>query len=114
MLLNIALLIFVFSAEKKKVKPYIAALLMGVLKAVITAVFSRNILGSIVVGVIYAGLAAAFVYFMKRLDRRDDVEREETPSYRSPGSEKMKFRWEYIPLVVLLLLIVGGELLLIR
>ena len=112
MLVNIALLLFVFGASKKKKSPYVAALILGAIKAAIYAVFARNLVLALVMGCIFGGLAAAFVYFMKRLDRREDSEREEVPTYRSPGSETMKFKWEYIPLVILLLLIVGGELLL--
>ena len=74
--------------------------------------FSQTIVVPLILGTIYAGLAAAFVYFLKRLDRREDSDRPDVPTYTSPGSERIKFQWEYIPLVVLLLLIVGGEILL--
>jgi 4-hydroxybenzoate polyprenyltransferase len=112
MLLNIALLFLVFGAKKKKISPYIAALLLGAIKGVIYAVFARSILWAVIMAVIYAGLAAAFVYFLNRVDRREDRERPEVPTYSSAGSDTIKFKWEYIPLVILLLLIVGGEILL--
>jgi len=112
MILNIALLLLVFGAQKKKINPYVAALLLGVIKAVIYAVFAGSILLAVAMGVIYAGLTSAFVYFLTRLDKREDSERPEVPTYRSPGSQTMKFKWEYIPLVILLLLIIGGDMIL--
>ena len=112
MILNIALLVLVFGAEKKKISPYVAALLLGVIKAVIYAVFGANLVIAVMIGTIYAGLAASFVYFLKRVDRREDSERPEVPTYTSMGSDRIKFKWEYIPIVILLILIVGGEFLL--
>ena len=112
MIWNIALLIFVFTAEKKKKSPYLAAGIFGVVKFALYAMFSRNLVVAVLMGALFAGLTAGFVYFLRRLDRREDAERDDTPSYRSPGAEKMKFRWEYFPLVVLLMLIIGGEILL--
>ena len=64
-------------------------------------------------GVIYAGLATGFVFFLKRIDRRENSERPEVPDYKLAGSETIKFKWEYIPVVILLLLIIGGEILLV-
>jgi hypothetical protein len=112
MLLNIALLLFVFGAAKKRKKPYLAAALLGLIKAAIYAVLTRDLLGAVVIGCGYAVLTVLFVYFLTRLDRRDKIEAGEVPVYRSPASEKMKFQWEYLPLVPLLGLIVGGEILL--
>ena len=112
MVLNIVLLFLVFGAEKKKISPYIAVVALGLIKFALYAVFSQTIVVPLILGTIYAGLAAAFVYFLKRLDRREDSDRPDVPTYTSPGSERIKFQWEYIPLVILLLLIVGGEILL--
>ncbi len=111
MVLNIALLFLVFGAEKKKISPYTAALAFGIIKGVIYAVFSRNLVFALVMGVIFAGLAAAFVYFLKRIDRREEKERPDVPAYSTAGPDTIKFKWEYIPLVALLLLIIGGEIL---
>jgi hypothetical protein len=110
--LNIALLILVFGAEKKKISPYTAALALGVIKGVIYAVFSHSLVIALVMGVIFAAMSAGFVYFLKRVDRREEGERPEVPTYTSAGSDTIKFKWEYIPLVILLVLIVGGEMLL--
>ncbi len=112
MVLNILLLFLVFGAKKKKASPYIAAVALGLIKFAVYAAFSQSILGPLILGTIYAGLAAAFVYFLIRLDRREDSERPDVPAYTLASSDRMKFRWEYIPLVVLLLLIIGGEILL--
>jgi len=109
MILNIVLLILVFGAEKKKTKPYAAALLLGGIKAAIYGIFTRDVVLAVFMGCLWAGLASAFVFFLKRLDRRDAAAREDVPSYRASGSEKLTFKWEYIPLVALLFLLIGGE-----
>ena len=112
MLLNIALLLFVCGAAKKKISPYLAAALLGVIKFALYAVFSQTLLVPLILGVIYGGLAVAFVYFLRRIDHREDKDRPDVPVYTSAGSDRVTFQWEYIPLVILLLLIVGGEILL--
>ena len=109
MLLNLLLLLLLFGAQKKKVSPYLAGLLLGVIKLIFFAVFTRNLAWAVIMGVAYAGLGTAFVYFLRRLDQREDRERPEVPAYRPAGADKMKFRWEYFPLVILLILIVWGE-----
>jgi hypothetical protein len=109
MILNFVLLALVFSAEKKKISPYGAAFLFGALKAVIYAVFTRNLVWASTVGVAYGVMAVGFVYFLKRIDRKEDSERPEVPTYTSAGSDTMKLKWEYAPLVLFFVLIVGGE-----
>lgn len=112
MIINILLLILVFGAKKKKISPYIAASLLGIIKGVIYLVFTQNIILSVIMGGIYAGLSVVFVYFLTRLDQREDRERPAVPTYKSAGSETLKFKWEYIPLAVVLVLIIGGEMIL--
>lgn len=112
MALNVVLLLLVFGAAKKKINPYAAASLLGVVKFGLYAVFSGTVAGPLVVGIIYAGLAVAFVYFLQRIDRREDKERPDVPVYTSAGADRVTFKWEYIPLVILLMLIIGGEILL--
>lgn len=109
MIWNIVLLFLVFGAQKKKMNAYWAALLLGGLKGVIYLVFTRDALLASIMAVIFAGLASALVYFLKRLDRPSVGAKPSDPVYRSTGAEKMAFQWEYIPLVALLLLIIGGE-----
>lgn len=110
MLINIVLLILVFGAKKKKISPYIAASLLGVIKGGLYLVFSQNIALAVIMGGIYGGLATVFVYFLTRLDQREDRERPAIPTYKSAGSQTASFKWEYIPLVVVLVLIIGGEM----
>jgi len=52
------------------------------------------------------------VFFLRRIDRRENLEKPVVPTYGLAGTQTIKFKWEYIPLVVLLLLIIGGEILL--
>ena len=113
MFLNIALLFFVFGAVKKKFSPYLAAALLGAIKAAIYAVFTRQFIFAAIMGVIYFALTAGFVYFLTRSDRRDDRERPDLPSYTTSSTNAIKLRWEYAPLTVLLILIIGGEILLL-
>lgn len=93
MLLNIALLLLVFGAEKKKINAYAAAGGFGLVKAVIYAVFAQNLVLALGMGMVFAGLAAAFVYFLKRLDQREAQERPDVPTYTSRGSDTMRFKW---------------------
>ena len=85
--------------------------MLGVIKAGVYVAFTQSITAAMVIGLIYAGLAEAFVYFLKRVDRREERDRPAVPVNGLAGSEKVTFRWEYIPFVILLLLIVGGEVL---
>jgi multisubunit Na+/H+ antiporter MnhB subunit len=112
MIINIVLLFVVFGAQKKKKNPYLAALLLGVIKAAIYALFTRNLLLAIIMGAAFAALASAFVYFLQRLDKAPDKNQGKVPTYGAPGSDKIEFKWEYFPLVLLLLLLIGGEALL--
>lgn len=112
MLLNIALLFLVFGAEKKKFSPYAAAMMLGLIKGIMYLMFTRNIVFAVGMGLIYAGLAASFVLFLKRIDRHEASERPEIPTYGVAGSERIKFKWEYIPLTIVFLLLIGGEILL--
>ena len=109
MVLNIVLLLAVFGAAKKKFNPYLAAGLLGAIKFGLYSVVSQTIVVPLIIGAIYGGFAAAFVYFFSRIDRHEDKERSDVPVYTSSGSDRIKFRWEYIPLVILLALIIGGE-----
>jgi xanthine/uracil permease len=113
MVLNIALLLLVFGAEKKKVmSAYVAAALLGLIKFILYALLSGTLIIPVLIGVVYGGLACAFVFFLKRLEQSEDKERPAVPTYSLAGTEKTRFRWEYIPLAFLLMLIVGGEVLL--
>lgn len=112
MILNIGLLILVFTAQKKKLSPWLAGLSFGLVKGVIYGVVTRHVIFALVMGLIFAGLATAFAYLLRRVDRREAAAAPEIPTYAAGGSDKVTFRWEYIPLVILLLLLIGGEMLL--
>ena len=111
MILNFVFLAFVIGAQKKKMSPYVAALLVGLFKGFITYMGSRLMLGSCIVGCIYAMLVATFVYFLRRIDAKEDKEKPAIPVYGLASASKIKFKWEYVPLVILFMLIIGGELL---
>ncbi len=113
--LNLVLLFAVLVSVKKK--PYLAALLFAAIKSALNFFLIRGTpaatqlsipaqLGvSLVVGVVYAGLAMAFVYFVNRLSQPTQATPEDVPDYKVGGAEKVSFRWEILPLVVLLLLL---------
>ncbi len=113
MILNIALVVLLFGAAKKRLTPYGAAALLGAIKGGIYAVFSKNYVFALIMGLLFFALASGFVFLLARIDRRDEESRPDVPSYTAGGSDKIRLRWEYFPLVVLLLLIVGGEMLLL-
>lgn len=112
MLINIALIVIVFAATKRKVSPYWAAVLLGGIKGAIYATFTKDFILAAIMSVIFFLLAAGIVYFLSRLDRHDAKERPDVPSYSTTSTNAMKLRWEYVPLAVLMLLIIGGEMLL--
>ena len=106
MLLNLILLVLVFGAAKKKISPYSAAVLLGVIEAVIHFITSRNVAGALIQFGVYTTLAAGLVYFLARLDRKPAA----GAAYPTPGTaDKVSFQWEYIPLAALVLFLVFGE-----
>ena len=106
MLINLILLFLVFGAAKKKISPYGAAILLGVIEAVIHYLASKNLVGALVHFGVYTILAAGLVYFLARLDRKPST----GEAYPTPGtSQKVAFQWEYIPLAALVLFLVFGE-----
>jgi len=111
MIANIVLLVLLFGARKKKINLYSAAATLGAIKAAVYFVFTRNAGLAVFMGFIFAALASGFVFFLKRLDRRAPGEEERVSEYGTPGTEKATFRWEYFPLSVILILLIGGELL---
>jgi hypothetical protein len=111
MIINIILLCALFGAKKKTKNPYIPAILLGVIKAALYLFFSEKILPSLIIGGAFAVFASAFVYFLKRLDQPKAGETTKPLRVRS-ADDKMEFQWEYIPLTILLLILIGGEWLL--
>lgn len=102
MLLNLVLLGVLF-ATAKKLNQYLAAAAFGVCKGVLVLLVFRQGANAILSAAIYAVMAGLFVFFMKRLDRYGP----ETPDYaRSGPPPKRPFKWEYIPLSALMLLLI--------
>lgn len=112
--LNLVLLFAVLVAVKNK--PYVGALLFAAVKTVLhyflfkeaatsMELSTRAQLGiSVLVGCLYAAVASAFVYFVSRLTK-PKISEEESPRYAVGASERMTFRWESIPLIALVLLL---------
>ena len=108
MIWNIVLLFLVFGASKKKFNPYASAAILGAVKGVLYFIGSGSIIVAVLGFVIFGGLAAAMVYFLARLDKREATD-EPYPKYgtRKSGS----FKWEYIPLSIIVILLIFGEML---
>ena len=110
MLLNLILLILLFGSEKKKkFPPYVMALIFGLIKGSAYGFYTGNLILAVAMGLLFAGLASAFVFFMRSLNQSEDKERPDLPTYHTPGSKKTKFRWQYIPVWVIAILLVAGE-----
>jgi heme/copper-type cytochrome/quinol oxidase subunit 2 len=109
MIWNIALLFLVFGASKKKFNPYASAAILGAVKAVLYYIGSSSIIAAVLGLLIFGGLAAAMVYFLARLDNKEATE-EPYPKYGA-GKKSGPFKWEYIPLSTIVILLIGGEML---
>jgi hypothetical protein len=114
MLANIILLVVVFGATKWKKQPYLGALIFALVKGgLYFAVPLQSLplwacmLNGAIGFLLFGSLAAGFVYFLRRLDRGETKE----VSYSTRGSDRVTFKWEYLPLVALLLAIIFGEML---
>jgi hypothetical protein len=113
--LNLLLLFFVTVALKKR--PYVAAALFALVKATLSFFLSKDLVAqmqlsttgrigiAVIVGCICGVIAMAFMYFFTRMSRPRNPTEESVPLYSVGSSEKMTFRWESIPLVGLLLVL---------
>ncbi len=113
--LNLVLLFTVLIVVKKK--PYRAALLFAAIKSVLNFLLLRSSHAgpplsvsaqfgvSLLVGLVYAGLASAFMYFFVRMSTPAKAAVDEVPSYKVGAAETVSFRWEILPLIILLLLL---------
>ena len=112
MIVNTLLLFLVFGAMRWKKQPYTGALVLAAIKGALYLHFAYGkvpiwvvILNGVIGFLIFGGLAAGMVYFIRRLDRYEPKE----VSYSSPGAERAIFKWEYLPLSgIVLLLVFGG------
>lgn len=110
MLFNLILLVVLFGAQRKKLHPYVAALLLGSIKFAVYLIFSKNLGWALIVGGSFAALGSAVVHLIGRLDKSETEDASPIPDYRPPGSRTIEFRWEYIPLVIVILFILFGEM----
>jgi hypothetical protein len=109
MILNFALLAMVFGASKKKLNPYAAAVLFGLVKGGLVFWLGRNVIAALIVLVLYAGAAAAMAYFLDRVDRKE-LSDDPYPKY---GRKKNgTFKWEYVPLTTAVAFLVFGDMIL--
>ena len=109
MAINILLLFLVFGAMRWKRQPYAGALVLAVIKGALYLHFAYGkvtiwavVLNGVIGFTVFGGLAVGMVYFVRRLDRYEPKE----VSYSSPGAERAVFKWEYLPLSGILLLLV--------
>jgi len=69
MILNLVLLLLVFgTSRKKKLKPYLAGLILGGIKTTIYLFFSSSIFDALFMGIIFGLLGAALVYLFDRIN----------------------------------------------
>ncbi len=114
-MVNIMLLFLVLGATRWKRQPYAGALAFAAIKGVLYTVVAIGtvplwavILNGVFGLIVFGGLAAGMVYFIRRLDRYEPKE----VSYASPGAERAVFKWEYLPITGFALLVIFSETLL--
>jgi hypothetical protein len=113
MLPNIVLLLLVFGATKWKKYPYLGAVVLGLVKgALYVAVPLRSlplwacIVNGVIGFVAFSALGWGLVYFLRRLDRGEPQE----VTYSTAGSDRVVFKWEYIPLSLIMVALIFGEM----
>lgn len=116
-MVNILLLFLAFGGTRWKKQPYAGALVLAVIKGAlytIVAVGKVPLWAVIVNGaigfIVFGGLAAGMVYFVRRLDRYEPKE----VSYSTLGAERAVFKWEYFPIAAIVLVLMFGEILFAR
>lgn len=111
MIANLILLFLLFGSTKWKKGPYVGAIALGLIKGILYLVVTRSIVVALMMGIAFFALAAGFVFFLGRLDKKEEVDQGYTKY--GFGQKKKKMRWEYVPLSILVLIIIFGEMLLI-
>lgn len=109
LIINGILLIVTLGLTKRASSPYLAALVIGILKTVVYILFSNSMIVAVSVGMVFGLLVTIIVYFLRRIDKARAAVNEPVPSYRLSNSEKIEFQWEYLPLTITLLIFLGGE-----
>ena len=106
MIWNFLLVVALFGASKKKFNPYAAAAVLGTIKGVRYFLAYRSLFVAAFAGLVFFGLAATMVCFLSRLDKKEEKEEHYSKSGRI---KKGPFRWDYIPLSVVVFLLLFGE-----
>ena len=109
MIVNLLLVLLLGGAKKwKAIKwPYAGAAAVGLIKAAIYMVVTRNIVAALTAGLIFFGLGFGLIFFLAKLDQKEEGEE----AYGTPGAKKKgaKTKWEYVPLSILAVLFIFGE-----
>lgn len=108
MIWNIALLFLLFGAAKKKFNPYAAAVIFGAIKGTLYFIGSRSAVTALVAFLVFGALAASMIYFLARVDRKEVAE-DPYPKFGNTAKSG-PFKWEYVPLSAIVVLLVFGEL----
>lgn len=115
MLPNLLLLFLVFGVCRWRRHPYFGAWLLAVIKGGLyfvapldTLPLGACVLNSVLGFAIFGTLGFGLVYFLRRLDRNEA--KDLGPRYPTPGTDKTAFQWEYLPLSVIILTVIFGEL----
>lgn len=114
MLINILLLVLVFGATRWRKQPYAGALVIAMIKGALYAIAASAagavwwgvVVNALIGFILFGGLAAGMVFLFRRLDQREPI----TSNYSTRGSDRMTFRWEYVPLAAIVLILIFGEM----
>ncbi len=108
MLINFLLVFLLFAAAKKKYSPYVSAVILGLIKGALYYFGGdRNVTLALTGFALFTVLAAGLVFFLARVDKKEVTE-EPYPKYG--GKKKVVFKWEFIPLFAIFILLIMGDL----
>lgn len=105
-LMNLVLLVVVFGAAKRRMNPYFAPALFGGIKATLYYVGSQSVAIAIMAFCAFAGLVGLLVFLLRLMDQ-DEPEPDALRMYE--GNPEPETKWEYVPVIVLVFIIVAGE-----
>jgi len=108
MLLNFALVFLIFGVGKKKLNPYLGAALYGGIKGGLAVFVTASLAAGAIKFALYAALAAGLLFLLARIDRKEAGENT-ISDYAL--RRKTSFKWEYVPLSAIVVLLLFGELL---
>ena len=108
-LTNLALLIVLLSIKQIKRRPYLAVLVLVAVKTMIISFIYKELTTILGLAAVYALMGAAAVYCLERLDRAEAAEKEANSNLESLKAPKTKFRWEYVPLTILVAALLLAE-----